>query len=163
MRRRDREITDRNEIIRLIDISKVCRLGLSDDGMPYIVPMLYGYAEEDGQIVFYFHGARKGRKMDIIAKNPRACVELDMDEEFQVYPGKSACEYSCTYASVIAFGKITVVEDPAVKRRALSLIMKQQTGEDFEFTPEQANWVQVLRLPAEEVTGKRGNKKPTKA
>ena len=84
MRRRDREITDRNEIIRLIDVSKVCRLGLSDDGMPYIVPMLYGYAEEDGQIVFYFHGARKGRKMDIIA----ACVDPIADIcDYRRYPG----------------------------------------------------------------------------
>ena len=159
MRRRDREITDRNEIIRLIDISKVCRLGLSDDGMPYIVPMTYGYAEEDGKVVFYFHCAKKGRKMDIIAVNPRACVELDIDEEFEVFPGPRSCEYGCTYASVIGFGRIEVVEDVDVKRRALTLIMKQQTGDDFEFTPEQANWVQVLRLPADELTAKRGGRK----
>lgn len=163
MRRRDREITDRNEIIRLIDSAKVCRLGLSDDGMPYIVPMTYGYAEEDGRIVFYFHCAKKGRKMDVIAQNPRACVELDFDEEFEVFSGPRSCEYGCTYASVIGFGRIAVVEDPAVKCRALTLIMKQQTGEDFEFTSEQANWVQVLRLQTEEVTAKRGGRKSSKA
>jgi len=42
MRRKDREITDFNEIVQLISSMKVLRLGLIDDDFPYIVPLNFG-------------------------------------------------------------------------------------------------------------------------
>ena len=59
MRRRDREVTELNEIIHILDSGKVLHLGLVDQGKPYIVPMNYGYAFEDGKLVFYVHSALK--------------------------------------------------------------------------------------------------------
>ena len=46
MRRRDREVTELNEIIHILDSGKVLHLGLVDQGKPYIVPMNYGYVME---------------------------------------------------------------------------------------------------------------------
>ena len=66
MRRRDREVTDSNEIIHILDTGKVLHLGLVDQGKPYIVPMNYGYILEGNKLVFYLHGALEGRKLDII-------------------------------------------------------------------------------------------------
>lgn len=46
MRRKDREITDINEILNMIDKTKILHLGLFDKGYPYIVPLHYGYVYE---------------------------------------------------------------------------------------------------------------------
>ena len=79
MRRRDREVTDSNEIIHILDTGKVLHLGLVDQGKPYIVPMNYGYILEGNKLVFYLHGALEGRKLDIIRNNSDCCVQIECD------------------------------------------------------------------------------------
>ncbi len=65
MRRTDREITDAEKITQIIQTCHCCRLGFCDNGAVYIVPLNFGYAEENGKRVFYRpvskryrHGAR---------------------------------------------------------------------------------------------------------
>lgn len=108
MRRRDREVTELNEIIHILDSGKVLHLGLVDQGKPYIVPMNYGYAFEDGKLVFYVHGALKGRKLDIIRNNPDCCVQIECD--VQLFKGRVACQYGCSYYSLDGFGTAKIVE-----------------------------------------------------
>ena len=55
MRRKDREITDICAILELVSECKVCRLAMTDGGVPYIVPLNYGYEYADGALTFYFH------------------------------------------------------------------------------------------------------------
>ena len=64
MRRTDREITDAEKITQIIQTCHCCRLGFCDNGAVYIVPLNFGYAEENGKRVFYFHSAKSGRKLD---------------------------------------------------------------------------------------------------
>jgi hypothetical protein len=45
MRRKDEEINDQSKIEAIIRSAGVCRLGLSDNGRPYIVPMSFGYQD----------------------------------------------------------------------------------------------------------------------
>ena len=131
MRRRDREVTDSNEIIHILDTGKVLHLGLVDQGKPYIVPMNYGYILEGNKIVFYLHGALEGRKLDIIRNNSDCCVQIECD--VQPFSGKVACQYGCSYYSFDGFGTAKIVEVPQEKIKALSVLMKTQTGKDFEF------------------------------
>ena len=70
MTRREFEVTDPAVIRHILDESKYLHLGLVDDGMPYVVPMNYGYRMEDGKLTIYLHSAVKGYKLDVIAKNP---------------------------------------------------------------------------------------------
>ena len=70
MRRKEREVTDIKEIREVLDSCKVCRLGIADEGGAYIVPLNYGYRLEDGVLTLYFHGAKEGKKLDLIRKNP---------------------------------------------------------------------------------------------
>lgn len=53
MRRRDREVTDIDEILRIVDKAKILHLGLFDTDYPYIVPLHYGYEYRDGNLIFY--------------------------------------------------------------------------------------------------------------
>ena len=48
MRRKDREVTDRNQIAAIMDSCDTCRLGLTDGQVPYIVPLSFGYEWPDG-------------------------------------------------------------------------------------------------------------------
>lgn len=63
MRRKDREITDFNEIMKIIDKCDTCRLALIDEEYPYIVPLNFGVDVVDGQVYFYFHSANQGKKI----------------------------------------------------------------------------------------------------
>ena len=66
MRRKDKEITDINEKIAIIEKCKYCRLGLSENNYPYIVPMNYGYVYENEKLTLFFHGAKEGKKIGIL-------------------------------------------------------------------------------------------------
>ena len=50
MTRREREVTDINDILQIINETKILHLGLSDEGWPYVVPMNYGYEYVDGKL-----------------------------------------------------------------------------------------------------------------
>ena len=71
MCRKDREITDPEKIRAVIGECAVCRLGLADGKRVYVVPVNFGHVEEAGRHVLYFHGAKEGRKMDLIRQNGR--------------------------------------------------------------------------------------------
>lgn len=77
MRRRDREVSDPAKIREIIAACHCCRLGFADGGKIYIVPLNFGYQEEDGQRTFFFHSAPEGRKIDLIEKTHYAGFELD--------------------------------------------------------------------------------------
>lgn len=152
MRRRDREVTDLSEIRYILDTSKVLHLGLCDDGMPYIVPMNYGYELEDTKLVLYVHGALEGRKLDVIAANPRCCAQMECDAS--LFEGKVACQYGYAYYCLEGFGEAHIVSDPIEKMKGLSLLMKTQTGKDFEFNEKLVSIVSVIRIECEYFTAK---------
>ena len=90
MRRTDREITDAEKITQIIQTCHCCRLGFCDNGAVYIVPLNFGYAEENGKRVFYFHSAKSGRKLDLIAGTPSVGFELDVRKPAGIPPGFKA-------------------------------------------------------------------------
>ena len=57
MRRRDQEITDREEIDTIIRDARVFHLAMAESGGPYVLPLNFGY---DGACI-YFHSATEGR------------------------------------------------------------------------------------------------------
>jgi nitroimidazol reductase NimA-like FMN-containing flavoprotein (pyridoxamine 5'-phosphate oxidase superfamily) len=151
MRRKEQEITDRGEIDALIKASTVCRLGLSDDGKPYVVPMCFGY---DGKNL-YLHSAKSGMKIDILKKNDRVCFEFDSYGRLE--ESDKACDWGIEYKSVIGFGKASFVEDEDDKKKALDTIMSQYTGRNFEFPPQMLKAVAVIKVDIESITGKRSS------
>lgn len=153
MIRKDREITDINEILKIIDKCKVMRLGFCEDNEAYIVPMNFGCTYENDKLTFYFHGALKGRKYEIMEKNSRVGFEMDCD--VVPYEGKLPCQYGTEFSSVIGRGKAELINDPAEKMEAVKILMKTQTGKDFEFTEKLVSVIQVFKVTASEFTCKR--------
>lgn len=158
MRRNDREVRDRAEIQRILEVAKVLRLGLTDGDYPYIVPLHYGYVYAGDVLRFYLHGAKEGKKLALAVSNPHAFVELDCEVE-TTGEGDIACVYGANYASLMARGEVTVVEDPEEKIAGLKRLMRAQTGRDFEITAQQAAGVAVFRFDAESYSVKERKKK----
>lgn len=150
MRRSDKEVRDRQAADAVIRESRVCRLGLVDGDSAYVVPVCFGY---DGESVF-FHGAREGRKMDLLRHNPRVCVEFDIVDG--VEPAGKPCGWGVRYHSVIAGGRAEVLEEPAEKRAALNRIMAQYGGGDgpHAYPDKMLEHTAVVRVPLEHVTAK---------
>lgn len=145
MRRTDRQITDIEEILTIVGGAGVLRLGLSGEEYPYVVPMHYGYEYHDGTFTFYLHGAGEGRKLELIDRDPRVCVELESETEL-ISGGEVPCAWGAAYASFIGFGKAVRVADTSEKIRGLKLLMQHQTGKHFGITEEMADAVEVIAV-----------------
>lgn len=151
--RREREVTDLNEIIGILDRGKIVHVGMVDGRLPYVVPMNYGYIMDESGLTLYLHGANSGRKLDIIGNNPNVFVEIDTD--IVPFEGNIACQYGVSYASVMGEGIAEIVHDTEEKKRGLSILMKTQTGKDFEFTEKMAGMVSVIKITVSCFTAKR--------
>ena len=155
MRRKDREITDRDEIRAILCRARVLHLGVNGGDRPYVVPLHYGFAWPEGALpVFYVHGAREGRKLDLIRRDGRVFVEIDTPGEL-VSGGEQPCRYGALYESVMCEARAELLDEGEEKCAALALLMKTQTGRDFAITPAMAAAVSVLRLRAETLSAKR--------
>lgn len=153
MRRKDREVTDSEKIREIISRCHCCRLGLVDRGRAYIVPLNFGFTEEAGRYIFYFHGAGSGRKIDLMKKDP--AVGFEMDTNYKLNEDETACGYSARFQSVIGSGKVTFIEDVSEKKNALNAIMGHNTGKwDWKFPEKALNATCVFRLEVEELTCK---------
>lgn len=153
MRRKDREVTDINEIRSIIDKCKVCHLAMIDKGIPYIVPLSYGYLLNGDSLTLYFHSAKEGRKIDILNENNLVCFEMSREGELAMF--ENPCNSGYYYESVIGFGNVEFVEDIDEKCRALSILMKHQSSRDFAFNEKQASGVCVFKVVSSKFTGKR--------
>lgn len=157
MRKSNREVTSHEELIAILDQCDVCRLGLSDDGQPYIVPLNFGYRWDDAGLTLFFHCAGEGRKLDIIRHNNRVCFE--MDHRHVLKTGDLACQYSMNFESLIGDGLIEIVTDSSEKRTALNQIMKHYCDRtDWAYDEKVLAITTVLRLKTTQFTGKRLNK-----
>jgi len=152
MRRKEKEVTDISVIEEIIARCDICRIALSDKGMPYIVPLNFGYRKGNPSC-FYFHCATRGRKLEIIAENNNAFFELDTDHKLTT--GEKACDFSMLYSSVMGSGKIHIVNDENERDSGLNCLMKHYTGEDdYSFKPGTMKRTLILKLEIEDISCK---------
>ena len=150
MRRKDKEVTDRSWMEGILRRGQVLYLGLAgEDGLPYVVPMGYGY--EEGAI--YIHGAPRGMKNDILAANPRACFQVTLDIELQ--PAELGSNFTMKYRSVTGFGRVQTLTGPAEKNMALKILMDHYRGPHADIKENHGETLWVARLDIESMTGKR--------
>jgi nitroimidazol reductase NimA-like FMN-containing flavoprotein (pyridoxamine 5'-phosphate oxidase superfamily) len=148
MRRAEKEIKDRKAIEEILRRATVCRLGLCDGHLPYVVPLSFGYEENR----LYFHSAPEGRKMEIIKANPQVCFEVDVDEEYVA--AEVPCDWTVKYSSVIGFGKAHLLESAEEKRRALDVILAHYSSGKYEYPLGTLDTVAVVRVDIDRMTGK---------
>lgn len=152
MRRKDREVTDQRTIRTILDRCKTCRVAMGDGEELYLVPLSYGYTLEDGTLTLWFHSAREGRKLDLLRRDPRVCFEISREGEplFSENP----CNSNYRFSSLIGWGEVTFVDDPAEACRGLALLYTHQTGRQAEFTPRQAEKICIYKIVSTTYTAK---------
>ena len=92
MRRRDREVSEPEELLRIMEGCDVVRLGIWDGERPYIVPLNFALTVEAGRPVLWFHSAARGKKLDLLRRADfifrdeiaRAGLAGTMDQYFAV-------------------------------------------------------------------------------
>ena len=152
MTKRERQVTDPEQILHILDTGKVVHLGPSVNDEPYVVPMNYGYTMEDGKLTLYLHSAVRGKKLEMIQANSKVFFEIDCDR--MPFEGRVPCQYGMVYSSIMGRGTATLVEDVEAKKQAMAILMKTQTGKDFSFNDRLVSIVTVIRIDAQEYTAK---------
>ncbi|MCF6154729.1 MAG: pyridoxamine 5'-phosphate oxidase family protein [Candidatus Brocadia sp.] len=159
MRRKDKEITDKNEIEEILLSSMVGRLGTCANRIPYITPMNFTYDKETAKI--FLHCANEGRKLENIRINPNVCFEVE--EVKNVIVKQPTCGSSVAYRSVIMFGNIKILSEVNAKNYALQKLAEKYAPQNpkVPFTDTMLNKTNVLEIEIREMTAKRSPVKPS--
>lgn len=150
-----REMNLKNELLTEEESVKILQTGISgvlaligDKGYPYGVPLNYVYHE--GKV--YFHGAKKGHKVDAIRQNEKA--SFTVIAKAQIVPE----ELTCYFKSVILFGKMCILEDEKEKRQALEILAEKyhpnHDDSNHAYIDKSFEGVCVMKMSVEHMTGK---------
>ena len=148
MRRKRQQLSEEKSIGILQKSTAGTLALLGDNGYPYAVPISYVYA--DGKL--YFHSALSGHKIDAIKNCGKAsfCV-IDKDD---VQPEK----YTTYFRSVIAFGRIHIIEDAQEKLETARLLGDRYNPNQEEALQKEMekglSRMVMIRLDIEHLTGK---------
>jgi nitroimidazol reductase NimA-like FMN-containing flavoprotein (pyridoxamine 5'-phosphate oxidase superfamily) len=123
------------------------------DGYPYITPLLF----VTSQPRIFVHGANAvGHLRTNVDFCPQVCFELDAPGETYAY-GRFECDSALAYVSVVAFGRISVVEDPEVKQGFCEGLMEKY-GAEMEGRPKgvfpRLEAITVYAIDVARITGK---------
>ncbi len=148
MRRKDREITDKNIIDEILRKSEICRVAFFDDEFPYVVPLNYGYSQN----ALYFHTATKGKKLNLIAKNNKVAFVIEYFSEILKY--QQSCDWTTRYRSLMGVGTIEVITDFEVKKKGLDILMTHYGKTDNIYVDKHVNNIVILKLTISDLSAK---------
>ena len=148
MRRYTQQLPDDEALEILKNASSGTLALLGDEGYPYAVPLSYVYHE--GKL--YFHCAKEGHKIDAIRNCDKAsfCVIAEDD----VVPD----EFTTYFKSVIAFGKVRIIEDAGEMRRFIEILSDKYCPVDVSLRDKEISGsisrLGMLEFTIEHLTGK---------
>lgn len=148
MRRDEREITDPAVIDSLLQASRVMYIALSQDNIPFMVPVFYVW---DGKSL-YFHSARSGSKMRILQHNNAVCFAISQFDG--VIEDALACDFEARHRTVIGLGAAHFVEDKAEKTAILHQLMARFSDKSFTFPDANLSATRVVRIDIASIKGK---------
>ena len=152
MRRKDKEIKDQEIIENVIKNSEVCRLGMSWDNEPYVIPISFGY---DGGAI-YFHTAVKGKKIDFFEANNRICFEFEHGVKL-LPDDDTPCNWTFSFQSVIGFGRISEMLTDEEKISGLNHIIQQYSERPWDFSDARLDNLRVWKIEIDEISGKQSD------
>ena len=153
MRRKDREVTDFDTIVHIIDECNIIRIGLEDGDFPYIVPLNFAYTVSGKQIDFYVHGAMVGRKYELMQKNKKCSFEMDIPLEMDCIAEKK--DVTMRYKCVMGKAKIIFL-DGTEKQSAIDDIIMNRYEEtrNFDYNRKMVAVTMVAKLTVTDLTAK---------
>ncbi|MFP4023898.1 MAG: pyridoxamine 5'-phosphate oxidase family protein [Thiohalospira sp.] len=153
MVKRDKAIQDivgMDELEAIIKKCKVCRVGMVDGDSPYVLAMNFGYEDQ----TIWLHCAKEGKKIDILKRNNKVCLEFDTDHKIFARHEHVACSWRYAYRGVLVHGHALFVEDYEEKMKGLNILMKNFSDREFEYSKPAVNNILVIKIPVESITGR---------
>ena len=143
-------IEDRNVINAILKQCRTCYVAMSDDNVPYVLPMNFGI-EGDSVIL---HSAQEGRMWETIRKNPKVCINWTLGEELAWQDERVGCSYRVKSSSVIIEGTAQIIDDNEEKERLFRQFMTQYSDLPFKFNAPAIRNVGVMLVPITTLTAK---------
>jgi nitroimidazol reductase NimA-like FMN-containing flavoprotein (pyridoxamine 5'-phosphate oxidase superfamily) len=116
VRRKDREITDPNELRQVLKATKYVTVALCTEDEPYLVSLSHGY--DEAKNCLYFHCAPEGKKLVYLKANNRVWGQAVLD-----FGVTNECDYA--YTSVHFSGKMSLIDDLVEKQHAIEVLVRQ--------------------------------------
>ena len=116
VRRKEREINDRDEMREVLKATKYVTVALCMDGEPYLVALSHGY--DQTRNCLYFHCAPEGKKLIYAKANPQVWGQAVLD-----FGVTDECDYA--YTSVHFQGMLSLITDLTEKRHAMEVLVRQ--------------------------------------
>lgn len=131
----------------IIDEAKICHVGFSVEGQPYVVPMALGRSGKQ----LLLHGSIVSRLLKNLADGASCCVTVTHLDGLVL--ARSAFHSSMNYRSLMVFGTARLVDDPEEKRQGLDALVEHlapgRMAELRESTRKELNATSLLSLPLE--------------
>ncbi len=150
MRRRDREITDKNGMADILMRAQAMSLAFAGD-TPYVIPMNYGFTYDGDEFKLYIHGAREGQKVDRMLENPRVAFTVFTDN--RVYRMESD-EYTSSFDSVCGEGVARLLNGEDKKRALKAIMAHYAPGREFTFDARTLEHTMAAEIAVTAITGK---------
>lgn len=148
-------IHNRNEIDAILKQCKTCYVAMSDNDVPYLLPL--NFAMDGDRVIL--HSAQSGRMWETLKKNPKVCINWTLGEKLAWQDEQVACSYRVKSKSVIVEGIAEIVDDMDEKERLFKLFMSQYSDLSFKFNAPAIRNVGVLVVPIGKITAKEFGKK----
>jgi nitroimidazol reductase NimA-like FMN-containing flavoprotein (pyridoxamine 5'-phosphate oxidase superfamily) len=149
VRRKDREITDRDAMRNVLKSTKYVTVALCMDKEPYLVSLSHGYDEKHHCI--YFHCASEGKKLVYAKANNKVWGQAVQD-----YGVTDECDYA--YISVHFSGRLFLIDDLSEKQHAIEVLVRQLSTNPEEklakIKPEKLDTTTMGRIDIKYMTGK---------
>lgn len=132
-------------------------LATAQGEQPFQSTLLFVY--DPGRHAIYLHSARRGMVWENVQANPRVCFTAA--EMGRLLPAATALNFSVEYRSVVVFGMLHLVDDPAEAEYGLQILLDKyfphlHPGSDYRpITSGELKATAVYRLDVEEWSGKR--------
>ena len=150
VRRKDREITDCEELRQVLKSTKYVTVALCMENEPYLVSLSHGY--DQAKNCLYFHCAPEGKKLEFPNANSRVWGQVQLD-----FGVTEDCEYA--YTAVYFSGKMSLIEDLVEKRHAMEVLVRQVSLNPEEklakIKPEKLEKQTMGRIDIDYMSGKK--------
>lgn len=152
-------IESREELAGLISKSQYAVLSMCDGVAPYAVPI---NAAWDGEY-FYLHSGHKGRKIDVLRKNPEVFLTFVPEAEFVQRRAGSSCWASMNFRSACVSGTAEILgedSDLEERRRGLACLARHFGLEGLPMKEAVLAKTTVIRIKSEKIIAMQKPGKP---
>lgn len=155
MRRKDKEVTDPEELVKPLLEAKFITLALCRDNKPYLATLSHGYDNKNNCI--YFHSALEGKKIDYINSNPEVWGQALIDLGYQ----QGSCDH--LFQTTQFNGTVSFIEDVDEKKHGLSVMIRNLEAEPDDIIkkqllPSSIAKVHIGKIKIDHLSGKKADK-----